>query len=131
MISLIEKLSEIVGQAFESCGLPREMGLVRVSDRPDMAQFQCNGAMAAAKAAKKNPREVAQAVVNALTPSLSLKGEGGARSKPGEGKIFSKLEIAGPGFININISDQFLAAHMAETAKDDHLGVAPVKPDTV
>lgn len=91
------------------------MGLVRVSDRPDMAQFQCNGAMAAAKAAKKNPREVAQTVVDGLKSD----------------KTFSKLEIAGPGFININITDTFLAAHMAETAADDHLGVATVKPDTV
>lgn len=115
MKSLMEKLTGILGGAFEACGLPREMGLVRVSDRPDMAQFQCNGAMAAAKAARKNPREVAQAIVD------SLKSD----------KTFSKLEIAGPGFININVTDEYLAAHMAETAADEHLGVAPVKPDTV
>jgi arginyl-tRNA synthetase len=127
MTSLSTKLSEIIGQAFEACGLPREMGLVRVADRPDLAQFQCNGAMAAAKAAKKNPREVAGEIVKALTPSLSLEGEG-----EGEGKTFSKLEIAGPGFININVTDEYLAAHMAETAKDNKLGVAAAeKPETI
>lgn len=117
MSSLTGKLTEIVAQAFEACGLPREMGLVRVADRPDLAQFQCNGAMAAAKAAKKNPREVANEIVKALTPSLSLKGEG-------EENIFSKIEIAGPGFINLNVTDEYLAAHLAETARDDKVGVA-------
>lgn len=115
MNSLTEKLTNIVGGAFGACGLPQEMGFVRVSDRPDLAQFQCNGAMAAAKAAKKNPREVAQAVVEGL------------KTNP----VFSKLEVAGPGFININVTDEYLSAYMAETAADDHLGVAPAKPETV
>ena len=115
MKSITEKLTDIVGTAFESCDLSREMGFVRVADRPDLAQFQCNGAMAAAKAAKKNPREVAQAVVDYLKND----------------KTFSKLEIAGPGFINLNVTDEYLAAHMVEAAGDDHLGVTAVKPDTV
>lgn len=106
MSSLAQKLTEIVGAAFAAQGLPAELGLVRVSDRPDLAQFQCNGAMAAAKQAGKNPREVAQAVVEALS------GQAG----------FSKLEIAGPGFININVTDEFIAAHLAETAKGDRFG---------
>ena len=46
MTSLAEKLTEIVGKAFEETGIPKDLGLVRVSDRPDLAQFQCNGAMA-------------------------------------------------------------------------------------
>lgn len=116
MASLIEKLSDIVGAVFAAQGLPPDMGRVKVADRPDLAQFQCNGAMAAAKAAKKNPREVAQVIVDALTPALSLKGEGG---------IFTKIDIAGPGFINLNITDDFLAQHLAETANDDHCGIAP------
>ncbi|MBI4031499.1 MAG: arginine--tRNA ligase [Proteobacteria bacterium] len=116
MNSLTEKLTSIVGGAFGACGLPQERGFVRVSDRPDLAQFQCNGAMAAAKQAKKNPREVAQAVVDVLKSD----------------KTFSKLEIAGPGFINLNITDEYLAAHMAETAKDDKLGIATAeKPATI
>ena len=51
-MSLIDKLNKILGSAFTACGLPAELGAVRVSDRPDLAQFQCNGAMAAAKQAK-------------------------------------------------------------------------------
>ena len=67
MTSLAGKLSEIVGKAFEEQGLPAELGAVRVSDRPDLCQFQCNGAMAAAKVAKKNPREIAQGLVDLLS----------------------------------------------------------------
>jgi len=99
MTSLTQKLSDIVGAAFEGQGLPFELGAVRVSDRPDLAQYQCNGAMAAAKQAKKNPRDVAQSVLEALKDSPT----------------FSHLEIAGPGFINLNIRDDYLQAHLAES----------------
>lgn len=110
MTSLAEKLSDIVGGAFEVLGLPREIGAVRVSDRPDLCQFQCNGAMAAAKIAKKNPREVAQGVVEALADRPEL----------------AKVEIAGPGFINLNITDNYLAAHLMTLAADVRFGVAEV-----
>ncbi|HRQ61496.1 MAG TPA: arginine--tRNA ligase, partial [Alphaproteobacteria bacterium] len=75
----------------------------RVSDRPDLAQFQCNGALPAAKQLGKNPREVAQSVVDALS------------GRP----EFAKLEIAGPGFINITLTDDFIAAHLAETGRKE------------
>ena len=85
MTSLAHKLSGVVGDVFDSEGLPQDLGDVRVSDRPDLAQFQCNGAMAAAKVAKKNPREIAQGIADKLSAN----------------DIFSKVEIAGPGFINL------------------------------
>ncbi len=136
MSSLAEKLSEAVGAAFAANGLPENLGTVRVSDRPDLAQFQCNGAMAAGKAAKKNPREVAERIVLHLqshppTQPSPHGGEGLAKnSLPptggglgwGGGSAFSKIEIAGPGFININITDDYLAAHLAEIAADEWLG---------
>ncbi len=116
MSSLAQKLSNIVGDVFESQGLDRALGAVKVADRPDLAQFQCNGAMAAAKAAGKNPREVAGAVVEAL------------QSQP----IFSKLDIAGPGFINISVTDEFLSAHLQENAADAKQGVTDAgRCDTV
>jgi arginyl-tRNA synthetase len=96
MTSIAHKLSELLGAAFVEVGLPVELGLVRVSDRPDLAQFQCNGAMSAAKLAKKNPREVAQGIVELLSGN----------------DIFSKIEIAGPGFINLNVMDEFLQNHL-------------------
>ncbi|MEM7650965.1 MAG: arginine--tRNA ligase [Pseudomonadota bacterium] len=107
MSSLAKKLSDIVGAAFEGLGLSKELGLVRVSDRPDLAQFQCNGAMVAAKEAKKNPREVAQTISDALSSN----------------ETFTKIEIAGPGFINLDVTDASIAAHLAETSADERLGV--------
>lgn len=115
MSSIAEKLSHVVGQAFAAQGLDSALGKVSVSDRPDLAQFQCNGAMGAAKAAKKNPREVAAAVVDALQSNKDL----------------AKTEIAGPGFINLNVTDDYIAGHLGEISKDERLGVGAAKKETV
>lgn len=110
MISLLKMLTDIAGAAFTAEGLPAEDGQVRISDRPDLAQFQCNGAMIAAKVAKKNPRAVAEAVV------VRLK----------DNPVFTKVEIAGPGFINLNVTDAALATHLQAMLADERHGVAPV-----
>lgn len=115
MTSLAKTLSGIVGQVFTELDLPAELGLVRVSDRPDLCQFQCNGAMAAAKHAKKNPREVATLVVEKLEGIES----------------FSKVEIAGPGFINITVTDSFIQDNLGRIIKDSRLGVAQVEDETI
>lgn len=107
MTSLVEKLGIIVGQAFAANDLPEELGRVKVSDRPDLCQFQCNGAMAAAKIARKNPREVAGMVMDALKDRTEL----------------SHLDIAGPGFINIDVSDDYLAGHLKEISSDERAGI--------
>ncbi len=113
MTSLAQKLSGIVGKAFEEQGLPAELGAVRVSDRPDLCQFQCNGAMAAAKVAKKNPREIAEGLVDVLAND----------------ETFEKVEIAGPGFINLDVTDAFLAAHLESVKADERAGVADTGKD--
>lgn len=115
MASLAKSLSGRVGTIFEGLGLPSELGLVRVSDRPDLCQFQCNGAMAAAKTAKKNPRELAQIIVEQLNADSNI----------------GKAEIAGPGFINIDITDAFMAAHIQEQAQDNKSGLSNYPADTV
>ena len=107
MQSLTRKLSDIVGAVFEAQGFEFAQGAVRVADRPDLAQFQCNGAMASAKKAGKNPREVAQTIVATLSSMTA----------------FSKIDIAGPGFINLSITDAFLKEHLAEVAQDARGGV--------
>jgi arginyl-tRNA synthetase len=85
---------------------------VRPSDRADA---QINGALPLAKRTGSNPRELAQRVVD----SGVLDG------------VASDLEIAGPGFVNVTFSAEFLAAQLAEVAVDDRLGVAAVTPLTV
>lgn len=126
MPSLITQLSEILGQVFEAEGLDKFFGKVIVSDRPDLAQFQCNGAMAAAKAAKKNPRAIAEIIVSKLN-SLSLTLSQGEREN-----IFSKIEIAGPGFINLTLTDSALKNYIASIANDPRCGAEKINAgDTV
>ena len=65
-MTLLDELSAVLGAAFAAAGLDAAYGRVARADRPDLAQFQCNGALAAAKAAKENPRALAQRVIDNL-----------------------------------------------------------------
>jgi arginyl-tRNA synthetase len=103
MTSLTRDLSEIVGGAFAAEEMAVGLGQVSLSDRPDLCQFQCNGALAAAKATKSNPREIAGRI------AARLKSD--AR--------FAKVEIAGPGFINLDLSDAALAGFLAKAGAPD------------
>ena len=98
--TLTDRLSGIVGAAFAADELDASYGAVRQSDRPDLCQFQCNGALAAAKAAKRNPREIGQGVADRLA------GEG----------VFASVELAGPGFLNLTLTDTALAEAAAGAA---------------
>ncbi len=106
MTALLAELSAIAGAAFAAENLSEAFGQVQRSDRPDLAQFQCNGALAAAKAAKANPRDVAQKVAARL------------KADP----LFAKVEIAGPGFLNLVLTDDALAARGVALARDSRLG---------
>ncbi|MCB9963996.1 MAG: arginine--tRNA ligase [Rhodospirillales bacterium] len=97
-MSLTEDLTRLFEDAFTALNLPAEYAAVRVSDRSEMAQFQCNGAMPAAKISGKPPRDIAAEVV--------------ARLK--DHPAFKSLEIAGPGFINIHVTDAFLSEHVQD-----------------
>jgi arginyl-tRNA synthetase len=116
MSSLSSLLSEIAGRAFAAEGLDPSFGKVTVSNRPDLAQFQCNGAMAAAKAAKQPPRAIAEKV------AARLKNE----------PTFREVSLAGPGFINLHVTDAYLAEQMNGLRSDARLGLPPTSnPRTV
>ncbi len=106
IVSLIDRLSHIVGAAFAAESLDPAFGRVQVSDRPDLAQFQCNGALAAAKQAKTNPRAIGEAV------AARLSGR----------EVFSDVSLAGPGFVNLTLNDDYLAGIVNEIAADDRHG---------
>jgi arginyl-tRNA synthetase len=97
MTSLAADLSRVAGAAFAAEGLDERFGLVQASDRPDLAQFQCNGALAAAKEARSNPRAIAEKI------AARLRGD----------PQFAKVEIAGPGFINLDLTDAVLDGRIA------------------
>lgn len=109
-MSLLKDLSELFGDAFSAIGLDRSFGEVAVSQRPDLGQFQCNGALPAAKPAGRNPREIAQEVVDEVSADERI----------------AELSLAGPGFINITLTDVALAESTQTLADDDRLGVPEV-----
>lgn len=92
MKKIIELLQDKIKTAFEECGYDKEYGKVINSNRPDLCEFQCDGALSAAKKYKKAPIIIANEVAE----------------KCKEYKEFEKVEVATPGFININISSEFL-----------------------
>ena len=106
MSDLKRRLGEAVSAAFAAEGLPEALGRVSPSDRPDLADFQSNGALAAAKAAKANPREIAGRIVERIRRDPRL----------------AAVEIAGPGFINMKLSDAALSARADEIAADPRVG---------
>ena len=115
--SVLHILSGIFSEAFADAGFPAELGVVRESDRPDLAPFQCNGAMAAAgmlkkKGEKANPREIASNLVDKLTDHPAIAG----------------LEIAGPGFINIIPKEDLVAKRANALLADPRAGAVKEDP---
>ncbi len=124
MASPRARLTRLFQDAFRAQGLDPKFGDVSVSDRPDLAQYQCNGALAAAKQLKKNPREVAQALVAEIEKNAN-------QFLPGIETPFT-LSLAGPGFINLVFSDEALALLAQQQSDDSRLGVEKTQqPRTV
>jgi arginyl-tRNA synthetase len=117
MSSLTDILTEFVRDAFQAEGLPTEHAAVTSSNRPDLGQFQSNGALAVAKPLQRNPREIAERIRTVL-----LARHGGE---------LRDVSPAGPGFVNISLTDEFLAAHLNRLTDDARLGVARKPAETV
>lgn len=111
MEKLIKELSSIIQDKFEALGYDRDYGNVNVSNRPDLCQFQCNGALAAAKKYKKAPVVIASEVVEALNGV----------------EIFESINVVAPGFINIIIKDEVITKYLNVMAKDEKLGCEVAK----
>jgi arginyl-tRNA synthetase len=110
MTGLTAALGEALAQAFSAVGSPAALGRVTPSDRPDLADFQCNGALAGAKQLGRNPRELAAEV------AAHLAG----------GPLIGQVEVAGPGFINLRVTAAALAARADEIAADPRSGAGVV-----
>lgn len=108
-MSLLSHLSELAGKAFADAGLPAELGEVVPSQRPELSQFQINGAMAAGGIAGRPPREIAEGVANALAAAHEI----------------ATAEVHGPGFVNITLTDPALAAWAGRSAEHSYLGHDP------
>lgn len=106
MKNLVIQLTELVQSKFESLGYDKEYGKVEISNRPDLCQYQCNGALKAAKIYKKAPIAIASEVAEVLKQE----------------DVFDDITAVVPGFININIKDSFLAKYINEIYKDKKFG---------
>jgi len=106
MPSIADQLSQILGDAFVSLELPRDFGRVTPSTKSGTAPFQCNGAMPAAKQAKKNPRELAQSVLDKISSH----------------SLIETADVAGPGFINLTPTEAVYDLRAAEIASDKRCG---------
>lgn len=115
-LSLEKTINAKLSACFEKLGLDVKYAAVKVSDRPDLSDFQCNGALALAKAERKNPREIATAIAAELAQDAD----------------FAKISVDGPGFINMTIQNSLIAKVIDNMSQDERLGCEKVKePKTV
>ena len=98
-------LTEITAEAFDKCGYDRTLGYVTESSRPDLCQFQCNGALAAAKQYKKAPLLIAAEVAAQIQEDSRL----------------AAVTAIAPGFINMNLTDEYVAEIMNRMSADKRL----------
>jgi arginyl-tRNA synthetase len=105
--SLASLVDARLAVAFHALGLPLQLARVQPSDRPELGDLQCNGALAAAREARRAPRAIAEDI------ATRLRGDA----------AFAAVSVDGPGFINLRLADAFLAEGVNAMASDDALGV--------
>lgn len=116
MKKFLDLLSEEMGKAFEAAGYDGALGKVTVSNRPDLCEYQCNGAMAGAKQYHKAPLMIANEVAEKLKDSA----------------VFSEAAAAAPGFLNLRLSGEYLLRTVSRMAEEPKFGLeAPQKPKKI
>ncbi len=109
MQKILDIITAKMQQAFVDAGYDASFGRVTVSNRPDLCEYQCNGALAAAKQYKCAPIQIANAVVEKL-----------------DAADYTLIEAVMPGFINLKLSGQFLASYLEQMRTTDGFGVEKV-----
>lgn len=116
MKKILDLISEEMQKGFEQAGYAGELGRVTLSNRPDLCEYQCNGAMAGAKQYKKAPLVIAQEVAAVLQ----------------ESKVFSEVSAVAPGFLNLKVRESFLTAYIKEMRSSEKFGLEePKEPKKV
>ncbi|MGF0031981.1 arginine--tRNA ligase [Bariatricus sp. SGI.154] len=111
MKKMIDLIAEELAEAFEKAGYDRSYAKVTLSNRPDLCEYQCNGAMAGAKAYHKAPIMIANDVVE------NLKGS----------KCLSEVNAVNPGFINLKLDKEYVADYLNQMGSDEKLGLEEVE----
>ncbi len=107
MKKFLDLLSEEMGKAFEAAGYDGALGRVTVSNRPDLCEYQCNGAMAGAKQYHKAPVMIAGEVAQKLADS----------------SVFSQVDAVAPGFLNLKLSEEYLLKAVERMTKEPKFGL--------
>ena len=107
---LENKINDALRQIFENLDFDVKFATVKVSDRPDLSDFQCNGALALAKTTHKNPREIGTAIAAELEKF----------------DFCESISVDGPGFVNIKLKDEYIAQNADRMAEDERLGCGVV-----
>lgn len=107
MKKIIDLIAEELEEAFEDAGYDRSLARVTLSNRPDLCEYQCNGAMAGAKAYRKAPIMIASDVVSRLTDS----------------EYIEDVQAVSPGFINMRLRKEKLASYLNDMKADGELGI--------
>ena len=107
MKKFLDLISEEMKQAFEAAGYERELGKVSLSNRPDLCEYQCNGAMAGAKLYKKAPIMIAQEVAQ----------------KCGGSPVFAAVEAVAPGFLNLKLKESFIKEYLNKMETEPKFGL--------
>ena len=115
MKTILEQISEKVSKGFEAAGYDASYGKVTLSNRPDLCEFQCNGAMAGAKVYHKAPIAIANDVVEKLS----------------DDPAFAEICAVNPGFLNIKLSDAYLAGYLNDMATLDKFGLDLPEPKKI
>jgi len=116
MKKILELISEEMQQAFEAAGYNPALGKVTISNRPDLCEYQCNGAMAGAKQYKKAPIMIANDVAAKLK----------------ESKVFAEVSAVAPGFLNLKITEEFLQEYIQKMQEDAKFGLdVPENPKKI
>ena len=116
MKKVLDLITEEVKGAFLACGYDEKYAKVTLSNRPDLCEYQCNGALAAVKEYKKAPLVIAEEIAGKLQ----------------ESEIFSSVEAVKPGFLNLKLTAEFVADFMNGMREDDRLGCEETKnPKTI
>lgn len=115
MKKILELITEEFEKAFEKNEYDKKLGKVVVSNRPDLCQYQCNGAMAGAKLYHKAPIMIANQVVESLQ----------------ENEMFESVEAVMPGFINIKLNSEFVAKYLNDMKEADKYGCENKAPETI
>lgn len=116
MQKILDLISCEMKQAFKKAGYNEELGKVSLSNRPDLCEYQCNGAMAGAKQYKKAPIVIANEIAAILETS----------------EIFSNVEAIAPGFLNLKVKESFLGNYLREMSVSNKFGLEEEKnPKTI